>query len=493
MLSSRAPRPPAPRVARGGRLAAGLALLALVAASPARVGGAPAAALTPTTAGGDSAAVIRPAVDAFRAALGPDNGTGGTYPTGRREINWDNVPDGQAAPNTLPPNYFNTTVPRGATLATRGSGLQVSAADSGSVPVRFGNLHPSYTALFTTFSSPRLFTALGSTRFEVSFSVPGTTTPATVSAFGAVFANVADPNTSGIALYDGQGNLLGEVFAPPGALAFAAAQLDATGTRIARVQVTAGNTALAVPDRPSAVDVVAVDDLIYAEPQAQAAATPTVVTLVATPTPTPPPANLTVQQAIARVALSGQAGAPAAAQPGQRVTVSGAVSGTGTVTASMAWALTATVPAGTATGSVPVAVIATTQGLQGFACAAVPAGAPTVACNGATPGNALQGSIVTVVFPGGLLVTGTVSGPGALAALPPLPPLAPPPMPPPLLPPAPPFLLPVAPLPGAGLLAPGAAPEVPVIPEAEPLALVIGGLLAVGALARTRRASRSSV
>src|SRR5215472_15055664 len=67
---------------------------------------------------GASPAGIQGAVDAFRAFLGPNNGVGGTFPDGRREINWDGVPDAFADPNDLPPNFFNANSPRGAVFFT---------------------------------------------------------------------------------------------------------------------------------------------------------------------------------------------------------------------------------------------------------------------------------------------------------------------------------------------------------------------------------------
>src|SRR4051794_12163274 len=77
---------------------------------------------------GANAAAIQSAVDAFRADLGTLNAnTAGSVGSGRREINWDGVPDALAAPNALPANFFNTTSPRGAVFATTGSGFQVSA------------------------------------------------------------------------------------------------------------------------------------------------------------------------------------------------------------------------------------------------------------------------------------------------------------------------------------------------------------------------------
>jgi hypothetical protein len=64
-------------------------------------------------ASGATPADIQTAVDAFRNFLGPNNGVGGTFPTGRREINWDGVPDAFSAPNLLPANFFNSNSPRG--------------------------------------------------------------------------------------------------------------------------------------------------------------------------------------------------------------------------------------------------------------------------------------------------------------------------------------------------------------------------------------------
>src|SRR6266508_6658735 len=112
-------------------------------------------------ASGATPADIQTVVDAFRDFLGPNNGVGGTFPDGRREINWDGVPDAFSAPNDLPPNFFNANSPRGAVFFTPGSGLQVSAdsVNPTTTPVRFGNLHPDFPRIFSTFSPERLFTA----------------------------------------------------------------------------------------------------------------------------------------------------------------------------------------------------------------------------------------------------------------------------------------------------------------------------------------------
>src|ERR1051325_1739523 len=61
-----------------------------------------------------TAAAIQAIVDTFRADLGgANNGVGGSFTNGRREINWDGVPDNFSEPNNLPTNFFNVNTPRG--------------------------------------------------------------------------------------------------------------------------------------------------------------------------------------------------------------------------------------------------------------------------------------------------------------------------------------------------------------------------------------------
>ena len=48
----------------------------------------------------------------------------GSLGTGRREINWDGVPNNFAAPNHLPADFFNVNSPRGVVFSTPGTGLR---------------------------------------------------------------------------------------------------------------------------------------------------------------------------------------------------------------------------------------------------------------------------------------------------------------------------------------------------------------------------------
>src|SRR5262245_64747531 len=79
-------------------------------------------------AAGSAPADIQLAIAEFRSFLGgDDNRVGGSFPGGRREINWDGVPDRFAAPNNLPADFFNSInhSPRGVVFFTPGSGFQV--------------------------------------------------------------------------------------------------------------------------------------------------------------------------------------------------------------------------------------------------------------------------------------------------------------------------------------------------------------------------------
>jgi hypothetical protein len=219
------------------------------------------------SASGADPAAIQSTVDSFRAALGTLNpNVAGSFGSGRREINWDGVPNALAAPNNLPANFFNSNSPRGAEFVTPGTGFQVSA-NAGVAPVRFDNLNPTYSATFQVFSAQRLFTALGSNVVDVLFFVPGTPTKALIDGFGAVFTDADAANTSSLELFDSGNASLGKFFvpaSPSGGLSFLGITLATTS--IARVRITSGNVALGPNDDGAQNDAVAMDDFIYAEP-----------------------------------------------------------------------------------------------------------------------------------------------------------------------------------------------------------------------------------
>ena len=230
---------------------------------------------------GANAAAIQSTVDQFRADLGgSNNGVGGSFRTGRREINWDGVPDASSEPNNFPLDFFNVTSPRGvifnAVENETGAALNqfaVSATAASGVPVRFANLNANYSTIFQTFSTQRLFTVRNTTIMEVNFTIPGTDIPATVNGFGVIFADVDSAtggNRSLIRVYGPSGRQLSAASAPvfDNGLSFVGISFNA-GERIARVVIESGNAPLSASnnDGVGGVDVVAMDDFIYGEPR----------------------------------------------------------------------------------------------------------------------------------------------------------------------------------------------------------------------------------
>jgi hypothetical protein len=221
---------------------------------------------TVVTAAGD----ITSAIDRYRTTLGADNGGDPvTHTTGRREINWDAVPDANATPNNLPSEFFNaTTAPRarGAILKTDGGGVQVSANEGTGVLPRFGNINPTYPSEFKTYSPQRLFSPVGSNAVDLTFTVPGTQTPAAVRGFGAVYTDIDTEHTA-FEYFDAAGKSLGK-FAVPIAdkgLSFLGVAFDQPV--VARVRIVYGQVALG-PNDSATNDVAVMDDFIYGEPQA---------------------------------------------------------------------------------------------------------------------------------------------------------------------------------------------------------------------------------
>jgi hypothetical protein len=236
----------------------------------------PAHAQLVRSAAGPNAADIQATVDLFRADLGTLNpNVAGSFGSGRREINWDGVPDNFSAPTNLPADFFNVNSPRGVVFSTPGSGFRVSADSSNptSTPTDFGDIDPGYPQIFRAFSAERLFTPIGSNITDVNFFIPGSSTAALVRGFGVVFSDVDLANTTSIQYFDANNVSLGTFFAPAttGSETFSFLGVSYALTSVARVRITTGNQVLAAGN--SANDLVVMDDFIYSEPITAAAAT----------------------------------------------------------------------------------------------------------------------------------------------------------------------------------------------------------------------------
>ena len=232
---------------------------------------APAPALTIFSDSGANVAAITDTVNDFRAALGNPNNANNPGPlfSGRREINWDGggppVIDG-TAPVTPFTTFQNT---RGATFTTPGTGLTQAAATGGALSLDL--INAQYATLFVPFSPNRLFAPIGSNITDGVFSIPGTggTTPAGVSGFGAVFSDVDLAGTS-IAFATtagGIGPLPVPTFTGNQTFSFLGVLLGPGEGLITGVRIVTGTTALG-PSESAGVDLVVMDDFLYAEPRA---------------------------------------------------------------------------------------------------------------------------------------------------------------------------------------------------------------------------------
>ena len=243
--------------------------------APASAQAAAAPSFTKIEGAAGTAAGLQATVDAYRALLGePNNGsTPGSQPGGRREINWDGTPDAQSAPNLLPRDFFNTTVPRGAVFSTAaGNKFQVSADSDNptQTAVRFGDINAQNRENFNVFSPQRLFTPLGTNKMSVRFFEPGTTKPATVKGFGAVFTDVDKAGITKIELYDRWGAQLWWHAVPRGTAASKSLSFLGVKTTadVYEVRITTGNAPLSSTNTDTwDRDVVVMDDFLYAEPR----------------------------------------------------------------------------------------------------------------------------------------------------------------------------------------------------------------------------------
>ncbi len=250
------------------RVLAALAIAGIAAAcddnnSPAAPPDIPAATAISATGG------ITAKVDEYRALLGdPKNGgTAGPQPTGRREISWDGVP-GQFdnGDNLFPPDFFNTTVKLGAVFATTGSGFRNDST-------LFAGVNAGYADQFGFFSANKIFAAVGSNVIDMTFRLAGTTTPAVVTGIGAVFTDVDTPGSSHLDFYATDGSLLGSYEVPArsdaGGLSFLGVKYDSLVVARVRLTLGQGGMGAAVNDVSAGgtTDLVAIDDLIFGEPQ----------------------------------------------------------------------------------------------------------------------------------------------------------------------------------------------------------------------------------
>ncbi len=216
---------------------------------------------------------ISSALNEFRELLGRLNTTPGAT-GGRREINWDAVPDFLTNNNSFPGNFFGSADPaaadgrkRGLICTTPGTGFSISDTD-------FVFVNPKYGDQFNAFSPKKTFIAVGSTITDNFFKVPGTNVDASVQGFGVVFSDVNNASSTSLEFYNGE-RLLGSFKVPnvgnniPGGFSFLGAYFP--NEKVTRVHIVSGSAPLSATQddlsNGGGEDLVIMDDFIYSEPR----------------------------------------------------------------------------------------------------------------------------------------------------------------------------------------------------------------------------------
>lgn len=214
---------------------------------------------------------ITSGIDEYRNLLGVNNGgTAGSQGVGRREMNWDGVPEEFSSPNAYPLDFFNTnsgTRARGAVFSSPGGIIQVSAAkvNKTNTPVTFGHINPSYSKIFPAFSGEKVFSPTGSNIVDLRFYIPGSSTKAVVRGFGAVYIDVDKVENTAFEYFDINEKSLGSYKTLTQNEGHVFLGVLFKESIVHHVRITYGNAKLG-PDDGGDVDVSVMDDFIYGEP-----------------------------------------------------------------------------------------------------------------------------------------------------------------------------------------------------------------------------------
>jgi hypothetical protein len=109
-----------------------------------------------------------------------------------------------------------------------------------------------------------LFSPIGSNVVDLTFMVPGSTTPAVVRGFGAVYTDVDQDHTA-FEYFDRGGNSLGKYKVPIADKGLSFLGVAFATPVVARVRIEYGTVALGQADSAT-TDAAVMDDFIYGEP-----------------------------------------------------------------------------------------------------------------------------------------------------------------------------------------------------------------------------------
>jgi hypothetical protein len=154
---------------------------------------------------------INPKLDEFRTLLGAQLNTTPGASQGRREINWDGVPD-ELLNQKLPEDFLNPFGPQAPVANQRG--LKYSATGNFQVSkTNFEEVNAGTADEFSSFSGTKSFANISSSLWDVEFQVPGQSKLAFIKGFGIVFSDVDLPNSTSLEFFN-ENKSLGKFFVP---------------------------------------------------------------------------------------------------------------------------------------------------------------------------------------------------------------------------------------------------------------------------------------
>jgi hypothetical protein len=209
-------------------------------------------------------------VDEFRQLLGATLNTAPGAVGGRREINWEGVPDSLLG-QTLPNDFFN---PAGndPALAVRQRGLEYEPTGNFMVSkVNFEEINSQAAGQFSAFSGSKTFANVNSDLWNITPEVPGQDVAATVKGFGIVFSDVDVANSTFIEFFSEQKSL-GKFYVPvrTGSSSHSFLGVYFKKEKVTKIRVghdgVLGDGGKDVSQQAGAHDLITLDDFLYDEP-----------------------------------------------------------------------------------------------------------------------------------------------------------------------------------------------------------------------------------
>ncbi len=217
------------------------------------------------TATGDIQAKLK----TFRSLVGEQINTTPGVTGGRREINWDGIPD-QFLHTRIPEDFFNPTDP-GAPIQNKRGLVYSSVGEFRVSDDGFAAINPLAANQFNPFSGNRTFSNVSANLWDVEFQLAGQPHQAKVRGFGIVFSDVDLANKTFMEFF-ADDKSLGRFFVPPhdDNSNFSFLGVYFQSPQVTRIRV--GHDGIIADGNDDISnggphDLVVMDDFIYSEPE----------------------------------------------------------------------------------------------------------------------------------------------------------------------------------------------------------------------------------